>query len=243
MFEDSLVESTGRIRTRSGRYAAGSFVLETALVAVIILIPYLYPDVIPRKFIRVPLIAPPPAAAAPIPEPQRAVTPSASHTELLETTIQAPGHIPRGFTQIIDPRTSGQTVPGVVDFGGPRDGVIGVPGLGPGNAPPIPRVHPAKPTGPLHVSEGVAAGQLIVPIQPRYPAIALVTHTQGTVVVAAIISTEGRIESLRVLSGPPMLVSAAVDAIRQARYRPWKLNGEPVEVETTINVVFSLSTN
>jgi protein TonB len=60
------------------------------------------------------------------------------------------------------------------------------------------------------------------------------------VVVAATISTTGRIESLRVLSGPPLLVAAATDAIRQARYRPWTLNGEPVEVETTINVVFSL---
>jgi protein TonB len=65
-------------------------------------------------------------------------------------------------------------------------------------------------------------------------------RVQGTVVVSALISTTGHIESLRVLSGPPLLVNAAVDAIRQARYRPWTLNGEPVEVETTINVVFSL---
>jgi protein TonB len=65
-------------------------------------------------------------------------------------------------------------------------------------------------------------------------------RVQGTVVVAATISITGRIENLRVLSGSPILVPAAVDAIRQARYRPWTLNGEPVEVETTINIVFSL---
>jgi protein TonB len=62
-------------------------------------------------------------------------------------------------------------------------------------------------------------------------------------VVSALIGTDGHIAGLRVLSGPPMLVQAASDAIRQARYRPWTLNGEPVEVETTINVVFSLGAN
>jgi protein TonB len=86
----------------------------------------------------------------------------------------------------------------------------------------------------------VAQGQLLVPIRPVYPAIALASRTQGTVVVAATISKDGRIENLRVVSGPAMLVNAAVQAISQARYRPYLLNNEPVEVETTINVVFRL---
>jgi protein TonB len=240
MFEDSLVESTGRIRTRSRRYAAGSFLLETALVAVIILIPYLYPDALPHKFLNVPLIAPPPAPTAPIAEPQHPVTTPASHTELLETTIVAPTLIPHGPTHIVDDAPPGP-IPGII--GGPTNGGVGALPLGLSPPPPTARVHPAKPTGPIHVSSGVAAGQLIVPIQPHYPAIALATRTQGTVVVAATISTEGRIESLRVLSGPPLLVGAAVEAIRQARYHPWTLNGQPVEVETTINVVFSLGAN
>lgn len=123
---------------------------------------------------------------------------------------------------------------------GPGNGPIGALPLGLSTPPPVIPVHPARPTGPLHVSSGVAAGQLIVPIQPHYPAIALATRTQGTVIVAATISIDGHVESLRVLSGPPLLVNAATEAIRQARYRPWKLNGEPVEVDTTINVVFSL---
>jgi protein TonB len=106
--------------------------------------------------------------------------------------------------------------------------------------PPAPAVRLAKPTGPLRISAGVAAGQLIVPIQPVYPAIARCVGVQGTVVVAATISTEGRIENPRVVSGPPLLVRAAVDAIQQARYRPYMLNGSPVEVETTISVVFRL---
>ena len=237
MFEDSLVESTGRIRTRSSRYAAGSFVLETAIVAVILLIPYLYPDALPRKFLSVPLIAPPPAPAAPVAEPQHPAAPARS--EQFEHTLLAPRIIPNHIATIVDEAPPSPIAGNI----GASTNPIGALPLGPSTPPPIVPAHPAKPTGPLHVSSGVATGQLIVPIQPRYPAIALATHTQGTVVVAATISTEGRIKSLRVLSGPALLVPAATDAIRQARYRPWQLNGEPVEVETTINVVFSLGNN
>jgi protein TonB len=153
-----------------------------------------------------------------------------------------PTVIPRGPVQITD-TPPGPIVPGTANLGDPGNGAIGALPLGLSTPPPVIPVHPARPTGTLHVSSGVAAGQLIVRIQPRYPAIALATRTQGTVVVAATISTDGHVESLRVLSGPPLLVNAAAEAIRQARYRPWKLNGEPVEVDTTTNVVFSLGTN
>jgi protein TonB len=237
MFEDSLVESASRIRTRSRRYAAGSLVLETALVSVIVMIPYLYPDALPRKFLSVPLNAPPPAPDAPVAEPQHAV--AALHTELLRSTLLAPTQIPHHIPDVADSVPPGLNISGAADIGGSRGGAVGALPLDLSTPPPISRVHPAKPAGPVRVSAGVAAGQLIVPIQPQYPAIARQIRLQGTVVVSAVISTDGRIESLRVLSGPPLLVNAAVQAIRQARYRPWQLNGEPVEVQTTINVVFS----
>lgn len=101
-------------------------------------------------------------------------------------------------------------------------------------------VKPALPKGPLHISSGVAAGQLLAPIQPVYPAIARAARIEGTVVVQAVISTNGRIENLHIVSGPPMLQSAAVEAIERAQYRPFMLNGEPVAVETTINIVFRM---
>lgn len=236
MFEDSLVESTGRIRTRAQRYAAGSLVLQATLAGIIVLMPYLYPDALPRKFLSVPLIAPPVPAAAPIIETQHAVRSPETQSELVETTIAMPSRIPHGIPRIFD-----QAPPGLVagnDLGVAGSNPLNAGALGP--ATPAPSIRAAKPGGPIHVSSGVAAGQLVVPIQPQYPAIAVATRAQGTVVVAAVIDTAGRIQSLRVISGPPMLVSAAVEAIRQARYRPWKLNGEPVEVETTINVNFKL---
>ena len=79
---------------------------------------------------------------------------------------------------------------------------------------------------------------LLSPIRPVYPAIARATHTEGTVILEAVISRAGTIESLRVVSGPEMLRSAALDAIRAARYQPYRLSGEPIEVQTTITVNF-----
>jgi protein TonB len=84
------------------------------------------------------------------------------------------------------------------------------------------------------------AGRLLAPIQPRYPPIAIAGHVQGTVVVTATIDRTGRIVGLQVVSGPIMLRGAAVDAIKDARYQPYLLNGTPTEVETTIAVNFRM---
>jgi protein TonB len=103
----------------------------------------------------------------------------------------------------------------------------------------VPRVvH--QPQGPITISKGVAEGMAISKPSPAYPAIARAARVEGTVVLQATISKTGTIENLRVLSGSPMLQQAALNAVQQWRYRPYLLNGDPVEVETTINVIFSL---
>jgi len=102
-------------------------------------------------------------------------------------------------------------------------------------APPEVKVRRA-----LKISEPIIAAQLISRIEPKYPYIAIQTRREGTVLLHAIISREGQITSLDVLSGDPLLVGAALDAVRQWRYRPTILNGEPVEVETSITVIFLL---
>jgi protein TonB len=93
---------------------------------------------------------------------------------------------------------------------------------------------------PLKLSEGVVQAQLVTRIEPRYPPLALQMRQAGIVVLHAIISRDGRISALEVVSGSPFFVQAALDAVRQWRYRPTLLNGEPVEVETTITVEFRL---
>ncbi len=120
-----------------------------------------------------------------------------------------------------------------------------VPSMGPGLTPPPepPKIAspPRQEKRPLKLSEGVVAAQLISRVEPPYPPLARETRVQGEVRLHAIISRDGSITSLDVISGHPLLVRAALDAVRQWRYRPTMLNGEPVEVETFITVVFQLN--
>jgi protein TonB len=89
----------------------------------------------------------------------------------------------------------------------------------------------------------MSAGDLIHKVQPAYPPLARTARIQGVVVLQAVISKQGTIENLSVLTGHPMLTAAAIEAVRQWRYRPYILNNEPVEVETQITVNFSLAGN
>ena len=101
---------------------------------------------------------------------------------------------------------------------------------------------PSAPAHPLRVSR-LGEGSLILRIQPAYPALARQARIQGTVVLRAIVSKDGAIENLTVISGHAMLVAAAIDAVRQWRYRPYLLGNDPVEVETEITVNFTLAGN
>jgi protein TonB len=92
----------------------------------------------------------------------------------------------------------------------------------------------------VNISGGVAQGMLLNKTTPIYPPIAKAARVSGTVVLQATISKTGTIENLRVVSGPAMLQQAALDAVRSWRYKPYMLNSEPVEVETSVNVVFTL---
>lgn len=238
MFEDSLVESCGRIRTRSQRYVAGCLLLELALVTAFILVPYLYPAALPARLVSVPLLAPPPAPAPAMVE-QRASHAAAAHPEMLMRTLLAPPKIPTLIRKVVDDLPPSLVI-GSGSETGRGNGSAGaiLPNVAPA---PAPRVEQQKAQRPPRISAGVAAGQLIAPIRPIYPVIARETRTQGTVVVEATISTTGQIENARAVSGPPLLVHAALAAVREARYRPFLLNETPVEVETTIQVVFTLN--
>jgi len=92
----------------------------------------------------------------------------------------------------------------------------------------------------VNISAGVAAGLIVSKTQPVYPIDAKQAHVSGTVVLGAIIGTDGIIKDLQVMSGPELLQQAAVDAVKSWRYRPYLLNGQPVEVKTQINIIFTL---
>jgi protein TonB len=155
--------------------------------------------------------------------------------------LVAPKAIPKDIKIIKEeaaPDMSGMAggVPGGV-AGGSMGGVIGGVIGGMGGAPPPPK--PAQQR--IRQGGSVQAALLLNKVQPIYPPLARQTRIAGTVRLHALISKSGSVESLEVLSGHPLLVRAAMDAVQQWRYRPTLLNGEAVEVDTTIDVIFSLN--
>jgi protein TonB len=126
-------------------------------------------------------------------------------------------------------------VPGGVP-GGQMGGVIG----GIINSTPMSVPEIATPQR-VRVSQGVTQGLLLRKVQPAYPPLARQARIQGSVLLQAEISKDGSIENLHLISGHPMLAPAAIEAVKQWKYRPYILNGEPVEVDTQITVIFSLS--
>jgi protein TonB len=136
-------------------------------------------------------------------------------------------------------------VPGGVP-GGTAGGVLGgiingLPSAAPPPPPPAPKPKPAPPAGPQRIGGNVQAANLIRQVKPTYPPLAKAARVQGTVKFEAIIAKDGTIQNLKMISGPPLLVQAAMQAVQQWQYKPTLLNGEPVEVITTIDVNFTLS--
>lgn len=130
-------------------------------------------------------------------------------------------------------------VPGGIP-GGQLGGVIGgIISSSTKSTAMIPKI--AEPVKRVRISQGVTQGLVITKIEPKYPKIALAAHVTGSVVLHAIISKRGEITELQLVNGHPLLVSAAIDAVKQWRYRPYLLNGEPVEVETIVTVNFQLT--
>jgi periplasmic protein TonB len=161
----------------------------------------------------------------------------------IDQGLHAPTKIPKDIKMLKEdaaPPPASAGVMGSGMAGGTAGGVLGGMMGGSGSGPAIVVAKP-KPTGPARISGGVIAGNILVKTQPIYPPIARAAHQGGTVTLHAIISKTGAIESLTVVSGPAMLQGSALDAVKQWRYKPYLLNGEPTEVDTTIMVNFNLN--
>jgi len=157
-------------------------------------------------------------------------------SEMMNNQLTAPTRIPHDIKIVAEKEapTASFGVQGS-DFGGSANGVMG--GLfGDVSKTQVKAAPPKK----VSISAGVMVGMLLQKTQPVYPPIAKAARVSGTVVLQATISKTGSIENLRVVSGPAMLQQSALDAVKSWRYRPYLLNNEPVEVETTVNVIFTL---
>jgi periplasmic protein TonB len=235
MFEDSTFASTGRVKMRSRTGFLWAAAFEATIVLAAVLIPLLHPQALPNLFHTSFLEAPaPPMSAARM--QARPAAPQARPAVLTFNPFEAPRVIPHGAYIPDKPETAGSFNPGDMDNSA-RSGGGGNNPFGP--ATPVAIVHPATPSV-VRLPSKIVEGLLLHKTIPNYPQIAVSTRLQGTVVLQATISRTGTIENLRVLDGPPMLRQAALDAVSTWRYRPYMLNGQPIEVETTVNVVFRL---
>lgn len=241
MFEDSLVESSGRIKTKRGLTTFVSFALQMLLLGVLVLIPLIYTEALPKAQMMTFIAAPPPPPPPPPPPAVAPVKVVKVETEIVNNQLRAPTKIPKKVEMVKEDEAPPQMagVVGGVAGGVPGGAMGGVLGGIVGSSLPPPKV--AAPQKPLRVSSGVVAGNKISGPNPVYPAIAKTARIQGQVVLQATISKGGTIENLHAVSGPPMLYQSAIDAVRQWRYKPYILNGEAVEVETTIQVNFTLN--
>jgi protein TonB len=238
MFEDSLVESrVGEISSSQRWTTVALITLQFAVAGLVIALPLLHPEAVSFEIEAPKMLLPSPPKPPKSPVRVQRVTEAASNAashELSRPPVISTMAPSSGFSVSEEPSLLAP------DSGmGMRtklpDGLLG--GSGPH---PSVTVGSGTPHKRIDVSSGVSEGMLITPIRPVYPAIARAAHVEGTVVVEAVISRNGTIESLHVLRGPTMLQSAAIEAIRGARYRPYRLNREPVDVQTTITVNFRM---
>jgi protein TonB len=237
MFEDSTFESTGRIKTRSRRWMVAAFALNGSIVVALILVPLIYPDALPRHMIPALLVAPEVPKPETPPQPLR-MQPARPHNfpEFVQDGITAPATIPRVIISPTAPELPFSST-SIADNGPTGPGGDGHSPFG--NGRPAVVVHPTVPAS-VHLPSTLVEGFLVSKSIPNYPIIAKNAGIQGTVLLQATISKTGTIEGLHVIRGPLMLQQAAIDAVKSWRYKPYQLNGQPVEVETTVNVIFKL---
>jgi protein TonB len=241
MFEDSLIESSGVLKTKRSAATAVSLLAQSLLVAVMAALPLLYTEALPRGW-AVSLVAPGPPPPGPAPVHAEAEPRAQPRTsDMVGQKLREPQAIPKHIARVEEEEAPLPALPS----GGP--GVVGGTGPSGNNAlnaivslAPPPVVPKPSASGPLRVSQGVAQGFLVQQVKPVYPPLARQARIQGTVMLQAVIGKDGRIENLQLISGHPMLSPAAIESVRQWRYRPYTLNGEPVEVETAITVNFVL---
>jgi len=253
MFEQSILRSA--TKTRRAWTVMVSFASQTILIGIGILMPLVAFDKLPQARLTPPLLAPPP------PPPGPSASLKKHSVQVVDVKWQyrkgqliAFHSMPPRAAQVTDPpdleQETGPVCVGCPIGGvGPRGGTQGVPfGLGLAEPPPPPPPPPRreqkpveKPPDPVRIGGQVMMAKLVRQVTPVYPPLARQARVTGTVQLQAVIGRDGRIQDLQVVGGHPLLIAAAVEAVRQWVYQPTTLNGTPVEVLTTIDVIFTLS--
>jgi protein TonB len=231
---DQIVVSGEMQKTHKPWAVTLSAIVQTIILGVIIIIPLIYTEALPKGMLNTFLVAP--APPPPPPPPQPVVKEIRAPKIINIQKMVAPTVIPKSIAIVKDEAPVIYTNSGEGVAGGTGNVLGGLIGSGPAGPPPPPTATPSR----IRVGGNVEAASLINKVTPQYPPIAKTAHVSGTVVLHAIIGKDGMIKELQYISGPPLLMKAAMDAVKEWRYKPTQLNGDPVEVDTTVDVVFTL---
>jgi protein TonB len=238
---NELVESVSaktKTNTRCGVLVSLSF--QSACLVALILIPLIRTQALPRAIFGTFLVAPAPPPSAPPPPVSRRTEGERRARFLNHNVLTAPLRIP-DKVKVFREEELPPEAPAEAMNGEESTGINLLSGFGNNSAasanPPPP---PANTMKRIQLGGIVEAAKILAQPQPTYPALAVQARIEGNVVLHAIIDREGHVSELQVVSGHPLLVQAALDAVRRWRYQPTELNHEPVEVDTTITVSFVL---
>jgi len=236
MFNELIESSSKKKKTNTVWSVTLSAILQTSVLSVLILIPLIYTQALPKAMLSTLLVAPPPPPPPPPPPVKEIIKPVA---RLIQSgRLMQPRAIPKDVAVFKE----AELPPDVVNNTNQTGVFGGIPGQGimAGSGPALPP--PPKAAPPARIKQGgeVTAASIITQSRPVYPSLARQARIQGTVVLHAIIDKEGKVAQLEVISGHPLLVQSALDAVKQWRYKPTQLNGDPVEVDTTIQVTFTM---
>jgi protein TonB len=244
MFHDAFLDAGCLDPSRRGWAALISFSVQALALTCALLLPLLYIEGLPRLTMLTPLLVPAPTAAVVGPRSHASAAKAATPGII---RMWAPTEIPHDVgapTETADPVAADQAAMNEVILAGACHGA----GCGQGQNGVLDSIFASKsfvppPPGAVRhppISR-MMEGNLIYRVQPNYPLLAKQARVEGKVVLQAVITRQGAIDNLQIVSGHPMLIRAALEAVRQWRYRPYVLNGEPVEVETQVIVNFILS--
>jgi len=236
MFDDLLESTNEKKKTNKGWSVILSGLVQTVILGVLVLIPLIYTEALPKAMLSTLLIAPPPPPPPP-PPPAVVKTVIKPVARLIQSgKLMQPRAIPKEVAVFKE----AELPPDVINNAGATGGVFGgIPGQGLIGAALPP---PPKAAAPSRIKQGgnVTAASIVTQTRPVYPALARQARIQGNVLLHAIIDKDGKVAQLEVVSGHPLLVQAALDAVKQWRYKPTLLNGDPVEVDTQITVTFTM---
>ena len=240
MFDDLVESSVVRKKTNTGWAVILSTIVQVAVLLVLILIPLIYTQALPKGMLTTLLIAPPPPPPPPPPpaEAPKIVKPVARLIQ--QGKLMQPRAIPKQVEVFKEAELPPEAPVAGGVLGGLDNGLLGGLGAGPAVAAPPPPPPAAPKQTRIKLGGQVVAAKLVAQPQPVYPPLARQARIQGNVVLHAIIDKDGRVGELQVISGHPLLVQSALEAVKNWRYQPTQLNGDPVEVDTTITVSFVL---